>query len=75
MYTAEGVCAVCTAAACMCFTHVTKVELPDECMAEVDVLHEQFRHPCSHYHSKQACHHRCISRDLDASPVTWMRLP
>ena len=24
-------------------------------MAEVDVLAEQFRHPCSHMHSKQVC--------------------
>ena len=34
--------------------HLAKVELPEECMTEIDVLHEQFRNPCSHYHSKQA---------------------
>ena len=31
------------------------IVLPEECMAEVDVLAEQFRHPCSHMHSKQVC--------------------
>ena len=32
-----------------------KLDLPDELMAAVDVVHEQFRNPSMFYHDKPAC--------------------
>ena len=48
----SGTCTVAQMEQCIA---AFKVELPEECMTEVDVLAEQFRHPCSHMHSKKAC--------------------